>query len=208
VNAYINTLKERRNYIMNKINIGAMVIAIGMALGSNAHAQNITADEYKLQGKTIDAQFKADKEACGSLAGNAKDICTEKAKARQKLAEAELEFNYKPTAKNRNGVAEAKAEGDYNVAKEVCDDKSGNDKDVCVKEAKAAKTRTLADAKARLEDTKAGAAALDKSIEAHSEANSDKADADFAVAKEKCDTFAGNAKDRCLNDAKARFGKN
>jgi hypothetical protein len=32
----------------------------------------------------------------------------------------------------------AKSEADYRVAKERCDDKSGNPKDICVEEAKAA----------------------------------------------------------------------
>ena len=41
----------------------------------------------------------------------------------------------------------AKAETTYAVAKERCDDLSGNPKDVCVKEAKAAEVKAKADAK-------------------------------------------------------------
>jgi hypothetical protein len=41
----------------------------------------------------------------------------------------------------------AKAEADYDVAKEKCDDQSGNAKDVCKKDAKAAFTSAKADAK-------------------------------------------------------------
>lgn len=193
---------------MDGINISAFLVAIGLALGDPAMAQNMSPDDYKLQGKKIEAQFKSDKELCGALAGNAKDVCIEKAKARQKVAEAELEASREPTLKNRYEVALAKAEGDYEVALEICDDKSGNVKDVCVKEAKAARTRALADAKARLEDSKANAAASGKSAEAQRDAAAERADADFSVAKEKCDTFAGDAKDKCLRDAKARFGKN
>jgi hypothetical protein len=44
-------------------------------------------------------------------------------------------------------VLVAKAESAYAVAKERCDDKSGNDKDVCVKEAKAVEIKALVDAK-------------------------------------------------------------
>lgn len=133
---------------MNNLNIGAMVVAIGFVFGSNALAQNISHDEYKLQDDKIDAAFKSDKEACLTLTGNAKDICMEKAKARKNVAQAELEAAYKPSAKSQHEVTVAKAEGDYNIAIEVCDDKSGNDKDACVKEAKAVKARALADTKA------------------------------------------------------------
>jgi hypothetical protein len=41
----------------------------------------------------------------------------------------------------------AKAEADYRVAKERCDDQAGNVKDVCLEEAKAAEAAAKADAK-------------------------------------------------------------
>ena len=43
----------------------------------------------------------------------------------------------------------AKAEADYAVGKEKCNDKAGNDKKGCVNEAKAAEARAKADAKAK-----------------------------------------------------------
>ena len=36
------------------------------------------------------SDYKADKTACAALAGNAKDICVEEAKAKEKVARAEL----------------------------------------------------------------------------------------------------------------------
>ena len=44
-------------------------------------------------------------------------------------------------------VTIAKAEADYRVAKEKCDDSAGNAKDVCLKEAKAAEAAAKAEAK-------------------------------------------------------------
>ena len=41
----------------------------------------------------------------------------------------------------------AKAEAEYAVAKERCDDQAGNAKDVCVKEAKSAQTAAKANAR-------------------------------------------------------------
>ena len=184
------------------------VVAVALAFSGAAFAaQGISKDEYKAGKDRIAADYKAAKASCGSLAGNAKDICVAEAKGREKVAKAQLEADYKPSDKNRYDVSVAKAEADYAVAKEKCDDKAGNDKDVCVKKAKAAETHAKADAKANMKVAKAGQVAGEKSADARKDAAEDKRDANYAVAKEKCDKFSGDVKDRCLNDAKARFGK-
>ncbi|MEY2689078.1 MAG: hypothetical protein RL375_3276, partial [Pseudomonadota bacterium] len=124
------------------------------------------------------------------------DICVEQGKAKEKVALAELEFGSTGKAADRTKVLVAKAETTYAVAKERCDDLSGNPKDVCVKEAKAVEVKALADAK------------LNKEVgEARQEANTDKRDADYKVAIEKCDALAGDAKASCVASAKMSFGK-
>ena len=81
---------------------------------------------------------RADKAACDALSGNAKDVCVEEAKGKEKVAKAEAEAAYKNTPKAREKARVARADAAYEVAKEKCDDLAGNAKDVCVKEAKAA----------------------------------------------------------------------
>ena len=130
------------------------------------------------------------------MTGNAKDVCQEEAKAKEKNARAELTFQHSGLAADGTKLRTARAESAYAVAKEKCDDKAGNDKDVCVKEAKAAETKALADARM---GKQVGAAAK--------EAGEDKRDADLKVALEKCDAMAGDAKASCVADAKAKFGK-
>ena len=191
---------------MNKLCTIA-IVAAGLAFGGSALAQSMSKDEYKAGKERIAADYKAAKAGCDSLAGNAKDICMAQAKGREKVAKAELEAAYKPTDKHRYDAGVARAEADYAVAKERCDDKAGNDKKVCLKEAKAAETRAKADAKANMKVVKASQAAGEKSSAARKDAAEDKRDADYAVAKAKCDTLAGQAKERCVSDAKARFGK-
>jgi len=203
---------------MKNLNISAIALAIGLAFSAGAMAEGMPKDQYKATGKSIDADYKTAKAACGALAGNANDICEAEAKGKKSLAHAELDANYKPSAKALYNVRVAKADAEYSVAIQKCDDIAGNDKDVCVKEAKAAKVRGRADAKAQMETTKADAVATDKTVdanakatektnEARKDASAAKHDADYAVAKEKCDVLAGNAKDQCLNDAKLRFGQ-
>ena len=85
--------------------------------------------------------------------------------------------------------ATARADANYEVAKEKCDDLAGNAKDVCVKEAKAAFVKAKADAKVDrvAADTRKDSA--DKTAEARREAAADKRDADYKVAIEKCDAL-------------------
>jgi hypothetical protein len=173
-----------------------MAVAIGFSAGTGAMAQTMSKDEYKSARDGIAAEFTAAKADCQSLSANARDICNAKAGGRDNVAKADLEARYKPSEKASYELRVARADADYRVAREICDDKAGNVKDVCVKEAKAAEVAAKADAKSRL-----------KTADARNEAGSARRAADYAVAKEKCDTFAGEVKSNCLNDAKARFGK-
>ena len=174
----------------------SLIMAAVLALPV-AQAATMSKEELKAAKTTISATYKSDKAACASLAGNLKDICQEEAKAKEKVALAELQFNYSGKASDQTKLRETQAKTAYAVAKEKCDDLSGNPKDVCVKEAKAVEVKALADAK------------LGKQVgEARKDAALDKRDADYKVAIEKCDALAGDAKASCLAVAKTQFGKN
>ncbi len=149
---------------MNKLNITAIAAAIALAFSAGAlAAPSISKDEYKAGKDKIAAEYKSAKAGCGSLTANAKDVCMAEAKGKEKVAKAELEASNKPSDKTRSAVSIAKAEADYAVAKEKCDDLAVNDKKVCVKEAKAAETRAKADAKAPMKTSDAKKPAKEKS---------------------------------------------
>ena len=173
------------------------LLIAALAMIPAAHAAPMTKADYKAHKVRITADYKADKTACGSLAGNANDICVEQAKGKEKLALAQLEYAYTGKSEDQNKIMKTRAEVDYAVSKEKCDDLAGNAKDVCVQQAKAVETKALADAK------------LDKKVgEAQTDAAVDKRDADYKVATEKCDALAGDAKASCMSAAKLKFGKN
>ena len=214
---------------MNKLNLTAVAAAIAMAISAGAMSAVVTKSEYTASKTDIAATYTSDTAACNAMKGNAKDICIEEAKGREKVAKAELESNYKPSDKSRNAVRIAKAEAAYAVAKEKCDDLAGNAKDVCVKEAKAAQVAAKADAKVAIKTAEvnataqekktdanataqekkadANATAREKTAEVRKDAATDKRNADYAVAKEKCDALAGDAKSNCIKDAKVRYGQ-
>ena len=180
-----------------KTTLQAALVCSALAGGSALHAAtNMSNADYKAAKDRIEAEYKAQKDSCDKLKDNAKDVCREEAKGKEKVARAELEFNRTGDPKDSAKLAMAKADAAYEVAKERCDDRSGNDKDVCVKEAKANHTKATADAKASK-----------KVAEVRKDAADDKRNASYDLAKEKCDALSGDSKSQCLATAKARYGK-
>ena len=175
----------------------AALLCLSLLCVPAAQADTVSKPYYKASKTRISETYKADKTACKSLASNAKDICKEEAKAKEKMARAELEFSYTGKASDQVKILVVKAETVYEVAKERCDEQTGNAKDICKQEAKAAKKKALADLKMNQDITKA------KKTDA-----SEIMDADYKVAIEKCDGLAGEAKTGCVTLAKGKFGKN
>ena len=120
----------------NKLTL--IAAAIALALGTSAQAADT---------KQIDQQHKAELEKCKVMKGNAKDVCKKEADGKHKVAKAEAEVKEHDTPKNRLKVHEAKAEAQYDVAKERCDDQKGDAKDACQKAAKAERDGAIAQAR-------------------------------------------------------------
>ena len=203
---------------MKNFNLSTIALAIGLVFSVNAMAENMSRNQYKSQETNIESEYKSAMAACDSLAGNANDICVAEAKGKKNVSKAELKNNFKPSNKSRYGLRIAKADAEYSVAAEKCDDNAGNVKDVCLKEARAVQIHQITDAKVKAKTMKAradaneesaaaNAKASEKASDANKDANAEKKDADYAVAKEKCDALAGSTKSTCNDDAKARFGK-
>lgn len=161
-----------------------------------AQAAPPTKAEYDAAKNTISANYKAAKDACDSLKANAKDICEEEAEAAEKNARAELEFSASGKLADATKVKVVKADGAYEVAKERCDDLSGNAKDVCNKEAKAVHVAAIA-----------AANTAKATSEARAEGKEDVNEARYKAAAEKCDTMSGDAKSNCIQAAKTAHGQ-
>jgi len=194
---------------MSRIMI-ALFSAAGLGFASTAAlaapSQQST-DNYNAARKSADAQYKVDKDACSSLSANAKDICVAQAKGKENVAKADALAAHENTPKHREAARVARAQADYDVAKEKCDDLAGNNKDVCVKEAKSQLVKGKADAKVDRVATETRNDASTKQADASKEANESKRDAEYKVAIEKCDALAGPTKDACVGNAKVQYGK-
>lgn len=115
---------------------------------ATAHATPMSKEEASAEKARIEAEYTSQRKACDGLAGNAKDVCVQEAKGKEKVAKAELDARQDTSSRGQEKLAAVKADAAYEVAKEKCDDLSGDQKNVCVKDAKAAKARAEADAKA------------------------------------------------------------
>jgi hypothetical protein len=180
-----------------------MVVAISAALGYSGLGLAMSKEERKAEESRISAEHKNAKNRCDSLKGNARDICMAEADGVHKIAKADLDARDKGTPKAQMEARMARAEADYAVAKERCDDAAGNVKDVCIADAKAMLARAKADAKVDRETREANVRVAD----AQQAASKETADAEYKAARERCDRFAGDVRDRCINDAKVRFEK-
>lgn len=128
------------------------LIALAAALctsfaGSALAADAMSKDAYKSAKDQIEAEAKDAKKACLSMKDNAKDICQAEAKAKEKVAKAELDAKNRPDARAEAKVSQMKAEGEYEVAKEKCEDLKGGAIATCKKDAKTAYDKVKADAR-------------------------------------------------------------
>ena len=125
----------------------AATAALALGVGPANAAEGMSKEALKTEKDRIDSTFNSEKEQCKSMKGNAKDVCMAEAKARQKIAKAEAEANFRNTSKARTDARVARVDAEYSVAKEKCDDLSANAKDACIREAKTTRNRAKTEAK-------------------------------------------------------------
>ncbi|MGE8320116.1 MAG: hypothetical protein ACN6O3_15310 [Comamonas sp.] len=193
--------------ITTALRLGPIVAALaaGAAFAQSGTAMS-RADHQAANGR-IEADYKAAKEQCKPQTGNAKDVCEKVAKGQESVAKAELEAQYKPGPRADEKVRMARADAEYAVAKEKCDDLSGNSKDVCQKDAKAAHVKAVEAAKVQRAATEP-AARKDAQVQgAKEQAATRTREAEYKAAQERCDTLSGDAKVACVAKAKMDFGQ-
>lgn len=162
----------------------------------------MTKPEYTTQKDAITGTYKVSRDKCNSLKANAKDICVSEAKGVEKVAKAELEQAYKPSARHTEKLAMAKGDAAYDTAKEKCDDSSGNAKTVCRADAKAAHVKANEEARVVRVDAMAGSVKQGM----RNSATDDEKEADYKAATARCGAMIGAPKDACTADAKAKYG--
>ncbi len=183
-----------------KIKLLVLSAALSCTFANMAFA--MTKVEYKTQKDAITAEYKVNSDKCDSFKANAKDICMSEAKGVRKIALAELESAYAPTARNAEKMRLAKGDAAYDTAKEKCDDIAGNAKNICQKDAKAAHVKAVEEA--RVVRVKADTGQVNKEV--RNMATKEENEANYKADAARCDSLAGAAKDTCVGQAKMKFG--
>ena len=123
--------------------------AFAFACGS-ATAAPMTKGEYKAAKKKIVAEYTVERQKCGSRYGNAAALCIAHADGERDVAKAELEAQYKPSARTNYDAAIARSKSAYTIARDECNEQSGAPaRKACIKEAVDARKAAEADAQAK-----------------------------------------------------------
>ena len=128
----------------SKLVMAAVAAALGLP-PTAGHAA-MTKAQYNAEKERISAEYDTAREKCKVFGGNARDICLAQAKGNNLVARAELDERNEPSPKARYNVSIVKAEAEYDVAREKCDERTGEARNACLAEAKAALARGKANA--------------------------------------------------------------
>src|SRR5690349_10872530 len=101
---------------MKTMKLTTLSAALCLALSAGAYGATMSKAEYKSEKEALSNQYKTDRNACKPMKANAKDVCMEEAKGREKVGKAELEERFAPSDKHRHDVRMAKADAAYAVA--------------------------------------------------------------------------------------------
>lgn len=108
---------------------------------------------FKAAEQKIEAVARSERKACETRNGRAAELCTKEAKAREKIAKAELEADYQPSPETVQEARNVKANAEYGVAREKCDDLKGATRDRCVNAAKSVREAAIRLAKVEKVDS-------------------------------------------------------
>jgi len=168
----------------------------------------ITPIEYKEVRQRIDTEHNSAQMHCNTLVGNARAVCKKEAKARAKVAEAELLYQANASDQHKHNLAKVKENTSYNVAREKCNGLKGNAKDICIKDVKVAHVKAVE--AMRVEDAlkEENVTSDKKSVDIlyakiHEKRNVRKAEYQAACAR--CNSYAGDIRGKCIADAKRLY---
>lgn len=93
------------------------------------------------------AALVADRTACDQRVGNSRDVCRERALAKERVTRAELVMASTGTRKSQDYLIGVKLDTAYDVARTQCNDRSGDAKRACTRQAQAMRSKGQAELK-------------------------------------------------------------
>lgn len=123
--------------------VAAFTLLVSGPLAWAADEPAMSRQAFKAAMLKIESVGKSERKACETHKGRAAELCTKEAKAREKIAKAELEADYEPSPDSVQEARNVKANAEYDVAREKCDDLKGVTRDRCVRTAKSAREAAI-----------------------------------------------------------------
>lgn len=110
----------------------------------SAGAAGMTRGERSEHERQISADFKVEKARCDFLGGPEKAGCLDRAKANNRVAQAELAYNASGSQADAGRLAVAQSDADYAFARDRCEARRPADRETCIRVARAAHARAAA----------------------------------------------------------------
>lgn len=193
--------------------LNAVLAISAIAFSDGAMAQNMSLRAHLAAEQAIDSEYQAARSNCDPLTGNAKAVCTTAALGHEKIAKAALDARDQPGMDADYGVDIARAEADYAVAHQKCNDQPANLKEVCFHESQAAQVRAISDAQTQLNTSNAIERHNTAIINAHMRAKQENEEMRREAAAHKREVrdnakkcaSSGDRKTHCEDEAKLQY---
>jgi hypothetical protein len=171
----------------------AIVATFGLCIAGASAEDSVAEATYEASVERAGADHKVALAKCDALEDNAEDVCEAEAELRLVTAKAKANARHENTAEARAEARVDIADAELALAKQKCDNVTGNEHDVCVKQAELKHTSatTAVDANEEV------ATAVDERAEKVQ-------DAEYTLAMEKCEPLRGDAQTQCEEMAKAQ----
>jgi hypothetical protein len=118
-------------------------VAAGIAAASACAADA----PYAVELDRIEADYRVARERCENAAGHSPNVCVAEARAQRRIAQTELAARTSATPKSRYDARVARAEAEFEVAKERCGERPGPQREACINDARAAEARAKDEAR-------------------------------------------------------------
>lgn len=168
--------------------LAATCLLATLCLSPAQGASLSSADDFVAGKARAEAALVADRAACDSLNGNARDVCREQARGKELVAKAKLELARTGSRRSQDKVTAVKLDAAYDIARTRCNAQAGSAKTACTKEAR---------------DERANGLLRLTQHQSMSSGPDDRQEAGYRLAAEKCGGMAVDARAGCLATAKA-----
>lgn len=96
---------------------------------------------------SIDDRRREERRACEPLQGNAREVCREAARSRARVAQLERLLRERGDPADACKLHLVRAETDFGVSRQRCDDQQGSGRLLCIQRAKSVELQALAEAR-------------------------------------------------------------